>query len=329
MDVESQWKDALARQKNYNSAMQEFLQYRQWFEGKESAGRGLPLEDEVTMPAKLVNPWYVGCDPEFVMLTEKGSIVNTHKLMPKDGVVGWDHSGYVIEIRPKPHRGTFAIVKDIQRIMDTNEYLKELRKYRWRAGAVVKGATLAIDNVHIAGERTLTLGGHVHLDMAPKGVEGGLREFNKIIEGLDRFAEQMEGLEILPSAECKLRRMNPEAIRLKYGQWGDWREAGGHGNDGPLRTEYRTMACWMQHPHTAYLALTGAKLAAMAPALACEILKKGNASYAALGKFLECFHFKDTNARRLIEKLIEGRSVKYLQHPFDVDFKENWKELGL
>ena len=89
------------------------------------------------------------------------------------------------------------------------------------------------------------------------------------------------------------------------------------------------MASWLYHSHTAYVCLTGAKLCATAPMLAMEFLKPAATQWHNLIGFFEAFRHKDTNARRLLEKLVDGRDLRFLQHDPTENFRENWKVLGL
>jgi hypothetical protein len=288
-----------------------------------------PLEDEtIVATARLVNTWLVGTDPEFVVLNKDGSIYNVTGVMGQRGVVGWDHNGNVVEIRPEPAHGTYAVVKRLQKEILTNKVLAEVKGLKWRAGAALRARVNRGDALaDAAGTRLLTLGGHVHLDMPPAGHSGDPHVGEQRVEALDRITCQLEHLDILPQGESQTRRNDPNARRNGYGQFGDVRTAGGEGQR--TRMEYRTMASWLFHPKVAYICLTGAKLAAVSPATALETLKTTGNAWGNLERFFSCFKTKDSNARRALEKLMEDRSVKGLQFDPDVDFKERWGELGI
>lgn len=324
MRLDEKWQQ-LAAGREYSIAMREFGAYKRWYSG-QTAQTTAPAEDEETMAAaKLANKWLVGCDPEFVVLDDKNRIVNTALYIPHDGIVGWDHSGNVVEIRPQPCKGTFMLLKRLQKEILQSEALKKLEGFKWRAGALVKGVLTKPDNLCDAnGARTITLGGHVHIDQPPNEYAP---DFKQLIEALDRLTHHLEQLDILPKAECLARRNLPEAKRLKYGQRGDWRRAGEDGVHA--RMEYRVMASWLYHPHAAYICLTGAKLCATAPMLATEFLKPTATQWDNLRGFFEAFRHKDSNAQRLLEKLVDGKELRHIQHDPDGNFRQNWEKMGL
>ena len=129
---------------------------------------------------KAINSFLVGCDPEFVILDSGGNIVNTSmgdEPLPKDGIIGYDHSGTVVEVRPEPCRGTYTLLKRIRELLNSST-LDPWRKHTWKAGAWC--ATPA---------RNLPLGGHVHLDILPPEADGDvpymLRERRQALETLN------------------------------------------------------------------------------------------------------------------------------------------------
>lgn len=323
------WNTAVARNpERYHSAMREYQEFLE----KQSLekARELPLEDESIMTARLVNTWLVGCDPEFVVMDKEGRVFNVARVMGQRGTVGWDHNGHVVEIRPEPAHGTYALVKRIQKEILTNKMLAAVSSMKWRAGAALRAPLTQTDGLaDAAGTRLLTLGGHVHLDMPPANAEGDPEEHERRVAALDKLTRQLEHLDILPAGECSTRRNDPHARRNGYGQFGDVRTAGGEREGGRTRMEYRTMASWLYHPKTAFICLTGAKLAAVAPQVALETLKTGANAWGNLQRFFEYFKSRDSNARRVVEKLLEDRTVKSLQFEPDCDFREKWTELGI
>ena len=324
------WDIAIARNpERYHSAMGEYREFLEQ-QARERERNLPPLEDETVMAARLVNTWLVGCDPEFVVVAKDGSIFNVAGVMGQRGVVGWDHNGHVVEIRPEPAHGTYAVVKRLQREILGNKTLAEIKGHKWRAGAALRARVRAGDGLADAqGQRLLTLGGHVHLDMPPGDHGGDPAAHEQRVEALDRITRQLEHLDILPSRECQTRRNDPTARRNGYGQFGDVRTAGGEREGGRTRMEYRTMASWLFHPKVAYICLTGAKLAAVSPATALETLRTTGNAWGNLERFFGYFKTKDSNARRACERLLEDQSVKGLQFDPDVDFKEKWGELGV
>lgn len=323
------WDTAVARDPvRYHAAMEE---YREFLEREaQERMKQTPLEDESVMPARLVNSFLIGTDPEFVILAKDGSVYNTAGVMGQRGVVGWDHNGNVVEIRPEPAHGTYALVKRLQKEILQNRVLAEVKGMKWRAGAALRARVRAGDALaNERGERLLTLGGHVHLDVPPASAGGDEEEYAARVGALDRVTRVLEHLDILPQGESQTRRSDPVARRNGYGQFGDVRTAGGEQEGGRVRIEYRTMASWLFHPKTAYVCLTGAKLAAVAPSVAMETLKLRGDVWGNLQRFFGYFKGKDSNARRAVEKLMEDQSVKSLQFAPDVDFKDEWRELGV
>lgn len=311
------WDEVIERHRSYDEAMTQWLEFQQWA-AVATPTKTLPPLGEDDVASGLMNGWYVGCDPEFVMLDAAGRIVNVSETLNHDGPAGWDHSGDVIEIRPQPAHGTYKLLQRIQDIVLNNPGLIRLRDYKWRAGAYVRARSSRLGR-----DRILTLGGHVHIDQpAARGEE----THEHRIKALDRVTEWLEGLDILPGAESAQRRNDPTAIQNRYGQFGDWRPAGG-GSARP-RMEYRTMCSWLYDPRAAYLALTGVKLAAQTPQIAMECLKKGRHSWPGLANWFDQYRTKDLNARRALERLFDDKT-----HPPKMDptsaFRDNWTKLGV
>jgi hypothetical protein len=281
-----------------------------------------PSPDEAlveTTNTKLVNDFLVGCDPEFIILDDKGKVVNVQRQFDNNpkGEVGFDHNGMEVECRPKPARGTYMVLKRLQQLILTHNRLEKLKDKKWRSGAFY-------DN----GDRKLTLGGHVHLGLPPAGYGAAQAEHDARISALDRVTKFMEGLDLLPTVECERRRtVGDDHNRMeRYGRWGDWRVAGEDEGNGVARTEYRTMASWLYSPEIAYLALTGAKLAACAPSVALDILKARNVSYESFRQFFEHFKHRDTNAVRAVEKVL-CKNVSQLQAQPDINFRPVWERI--
>jgi hypothetical protein len=245
--------------------------------------------------SNFLNAFLVGCDPEVVCVDAAGNQVHVDRTITKDGQIGWDHGGRVMEFRPTPHKGTYTLVKDIKELITGAP--AGIRKYRWLSGAYVKFP-------NEAGE---SLGGHVWLDLNPNSAIQSTR-----VKALDRLTESLERLDILPRQECIVRR------RGKYGKFADVRTVQG---DRP-RFEYRTMASWMYNPATAFLCLTAAKMAAYDPEGAAKALKPEEASWKGLTEWLEGYA-EDCNVARLSEKVFPKGLKKVQYHP-DVDVKEAW-----
>lgn len=243
----------------------------------------------------VLNKFALGCDPEFVALDDRGRVINGAGL--GQGEVGFDHSGRVLEIRPEPSKGAYALVKKIRRLLG-DERLRNLRASKFRAGA-------------LAG--TDSLGGHIHFGFSPTLLTSN----PKLIPALDLVTRLLEHLDILPTNESAERR------RGHYGKFGDVRTS--HGKDGTAHLEYRTMASWLYDPKVAFLCLTAAKLAACDPVGTIEALK-GATSYSKLSDWVGNYRSKDTNAKRVYDKLTNHKQV--VVDP-SIDFRSRWEEIGL
>lgn len=266
---------------------------------------------------KMLNDFLIGCDPEFAGVTETGGLVNFVNRLPHEGTVGYDHNGWVGEIRPEPSHGTYMLLKKLQKNILELPQFRGVKKLR--GGAYVTGSMEQEDGrqrAHIA------IGGHIHLDISPYGnrTENVYTEAHKYrIQALDSFTKYLEALDILPKTESNARRASSG-----YGKYGDVRV---QGQPGAYRTEYRTMASWLFHPIVAMICLTGAKLSVIDPAgTHADLLHPSQATFKTLVSWFERYKSKDTNAKRVCEKLLT-KEHKDLVLPPDDDFREKWRDL--
>jgi hypothetical protein len=295
----------------------QYWKRQQWLEAelrKQAQAKRAVAEPMVRARSPFVNGFLVGCDPEFVALDGQGNLVNLRQRgMRAEGEVGYDHEGRVGELRPQAAKSTFTLVKRLQELL-TGDGLKPVADAKLRAGAMIE-----------AGGVSQPLGGHFHYDLRPPN-EGDFlyepsqtKEHQQRIAGLDALTQTLEHLDILPQKECEARR---NQALYQYGRFGHWRPAG----EKDQRTEYRTLASWLFDPAAAMLALTGAKLATVAPDVAQDKLK---GEYKGLVGFFEAFRGKDGDATRTLEKLLDGKDVKALQAKPDAELREAWKELRI
>jgi hypothetical protein len=240
----------------------------------------------------MLNNFMVGCDPEFAALNGSGVQINLASHLTSNAEVGYDHGGRVGEFRPAPTRGTYALVKKLHRLVNSGE-VANLGAAKLRSGARVLNDSL---------------GGHVHF-----GFPVPARTDPKIL-ALDATTRALERLDILPREESAQRRQG------NYGRFGDIRNSGGH-------LEYRTMASWLLDPKVAFLCLTAAKLACCDPAQTTEILGRVT-GWQGLVDWFTRYRTKDINARRVTDRVLD-RGHKAVQIYPDVDFRENWRELGI
>lgn len=238
----------------------------------------------------MLNTFLVGCDPEFAALGGDGTQINLSHFFPRDQEIGYDHGGRIGELRPEPTRGTYALTKKLRRLINSPE-LARVNAAKLRAGAKVLNDSL---------------GGHVHFGFPAKR--------DQRITALDTVTRTLEQLDILPRQESATRRQG------NYGRFGDIRDSGGH-------LEYRTMASWLLDPKVAFLCLTAAKLACCDPEGTTFTLGKVT-SFDGLADWFRHYRTKDINARRVVERVVP-LGHKAVQVQPDVDFRENWRELGI
>lgn len=266
------------------------------------------------MPMRLANDFLIGCDPEFVALDKTGHIINCGNYLSTEGEVGLDHSGWVIELRPEPSKGTYAVVRKLKRLLESGwtRYVPNINKLR--AGAYVESSDTRRPRI--------ALGGHIHFGFTPYTQAGTERvDYPPKIKALDAFSGYLEALDILPKAESTKRRASSG-----YGKYSDVRMSHGFGDTwDKYRVEYRTMGSWLTDPKVAMLALTGAKLAVIAPKETQAALKSAEASWKGLREWLERFKSKDQNAERVLAKI---ETLKSIQIDPTEDFRERWKGLG-
>lgn len=277
------------------------------------------VKGEVERFNGMINNFLVGCDPEFAALDGQGQQINLTDKLRVEGEIGYDHNGRLGELRPKPAKGTYALVKRLHKLINS-ETVRNLQAAKLRAGARVGRDTL---------------GGHVHLgfempayrpieyDLNPQGqiqydATGNVRLRQTTpdarITALDRVTRVLENLDILPREESISRR------RGNYGKFSDVRDSNGH-------LEYRTMASWLFDPKVAYLCLTGAKLAAADAEGTLESLRE-DASFQSFVGWFDRYKRKDANARRAVERVLD-QGHRGVQVSPDVDFRERWREIGL
>lgn len=282
---------------------------------------------------KLLNNFLIGCDPEFIAMSG-GEIKKLDQVLNKDGEVGYDHGGWVAELRPKPALGTYALLRRMAKQIKNPGLWGKFTTWQptFKAGAYY----------HSLG-RTITLGGHVHVDldpqeekMIPQKIWSGkwdpdnapifeevslptmqYTEPHKLrVAAMDTLTHYLEALDILPKISSEKRRSSG-----LYGSYGDIRVQ--TRPDGKRHTEYRTMCSWLFDPKVAFLCLTGIKLACVAPEETRETLQLSQVSYGTLQKYFETFQHKDSNARRAVEWVLKGK-VNELQGHETADVTERW-----
>lgn len=254
--------------------------------------------------ARLAGELLLGADPEFALLSN-GVPTDISRMIPHAGPLGYDHSGWVAELRPKPTRTAWGLTRQLAGLM-SGKIAQRLQDYRWRAGALCTGAP---------GRTALTLGGHIHFGHL-KMMESPFLNAKTAVKTLAALTLALEAVDILPAKSCVTRReVSP------YGRLEDVRG----GDDNSNHWEYRAMPSWLYHPDTTFLCLTLGKLAVLHPKTIGQILAdhKDNPS-VAVKYCLERFK-RDVDSRRALEVLPIG-SPKKLVHDPEAEIREAWKD---
>jgi len=244
---------------------------------------------------KAINTWKIGTDPEFYAVDRAGLHVNVKAFTTKQAAdVAWDHDGDVLEVKPKPSKFAFRIVRRIRKLLLEHEVSKKLlESYNFRGGVYIKTA-----------KRSIGLGGHVHFDFPYTSSNWPA---DKRIKALGTITDVLETLDILPKQQSRYRHEYQVVDLVRKANDAD-------------RLEYRLMGSFLHSPIAAHLCLTAAKLAACNP----ETVNKID-SLNALQLWFEQFKNKDDDAARCIEKIFEPKLK--LEARLDVNLQDSWKSL--
>lgn len=238
----------------------------------------------------LLNTFKIGADPEFVLLND-GHLTVFRGRPETYSPWGLDHGGYVIEPHPKPDPSVRNVIQNLKTCM--NDFATVAPTGKWRAGAFMQ-----------APERTITMGGHVHVDQRTCSKEQR--------DAMDLFAQHLEALDILPATECNSRRATGT-----YGRLGDIRTEHGH-------FEYRSLPSWLYSQRVAKICLAGVKLLAVDPPAAVDTLgsKIRESSKTKLASLFERFRGRDDDADWILSS---GMLTKKLEVKPDRDLRDVWK----
>jgi len=236
----------------------------------------------------LLNDFLVGADPEFIIL-ENGHMKQFTGRGDVYAPWGLDHGRWVIEPHPKPDMSVRQLIQHLK--SSFNDFATVAPSGKWRAGA------------HFSSpERSITLGGHVHIDR-PTCTPAQR-------DGLDLFTRHLEALDILPQTECVERR------KSSYGQYGDVRCEHGH-------FEYRTLASWLFSQRVTKLCLIGAKLIMVDPeAPRAALGAPAQAAVPKLKAFFERFQNRDEDVDWILGAGVLGRKLNVKP---DRDLRDVWK----
>jgi hypothetical protein len=308
---------------------------------RDSKGRFCKVNTFEQLPAtenapKRINPFLLGCDPEFVLLGPDNIArpvqglfnISAHPEIGQDCRV-------LVELRPKPAKTAYELTARIRSLLLSPVLIEsKAATYKWRSGAFSKYRTSCLSGeqcqCHSDTLYNISMGGHVHFETKYWRVEQqlnhdplgrpyhtGHQTFPQA-KPLDRLTALLEHLDLLPAKECEQRTV------LGYGT------ASNAVRVSAQSYEYRKMCSWLFHPRIAFIVLTLSKLCVadhenMARALYYK------SSFEALVESIRPYAAYDDDAARLINVLFP-RGLEAMKADHTVDFREAWKrwqpELG-
>lgn len=298
-----------------------------------------------------VNPFRIGCDPEFAVLRKAeptliyvggvifGSDDDNWDNGDDEDAIGDDHGGEVVELRPEPSYLVAEVLANIKKLL-AYPLLKPLHEFVWRGGAHVKFNKFLHPegtkcqrcsretNICSCPDRQdrVFLGGHIHIELPAEGQHGVPREiYKERIEACDSVIRTLESLNILPQEECKTRRGDPHG----YGRFGAVQNVD-NDEDNFVRIEYRTPCSWLFSPEAALLTLTGVKLAATNPRMALATLAGSTDKrlFSNLVKFYDAFQYIDYDANLVSKKVLTSKRASVLeglQGTHTENFRPKWE----
>lgn len=247
-------------------------------------------------PAKCVNDFLIGGDPEFVIQVNGTVRVAQDTLVP--GLAfGADQNGRLGEIRLAPSRAAMDLVAGM---FKTLKWLKVYEAYMGFGGVRLYSMPL----VHFPSlERYDGCGGHVHF-----GRKSSREQREREVEALD----WLFGLLIRAGVWTK-KDTEGRVARARYGTYGDTRIQK-HG------FEYRAFPSWMESPWKMFLVLTLAKLTVHDPSLPEWGI--GSDPQRKIDLFLGYYQGRDDDAR--LARVV----LRRLGLPKE-GYRENFGEWGL
>jgi hypothetical protein len=262
---------------------------------------------------KVINTFLIGCDPEFSVVD---TVTNTRVNVGSYGIganplVGSDHGGGVVELRPAPSYTVKGLLNNIKKAL-ASSHTEGIRQFKWRAGARFND---------------ISMGGHIHLELPMKGYHGIKSEvFDERIKACDRLTAEMEHHNILPKEECAARRVGG------YGQFAAVQAAAT--TNGITRFEYRTPCSWLFDPRNAFIVLTAIKLAAVNPRYALDnVTGQGDDKkrWKEVVKFFRAFRKLDEDAEFVCQSIIKSThdiNLESLKAKPDEDFQPLWQKFA-
>lgn len=121
----------------------------------------------------VINPWMLGADPEFAVLTPPDTPVpnsgtNAVNTTMPAGQIGFDHSGRVWELRPTPSPSAYMVTVNLWKLLLQQE-MNKLEKFKWKSGALGgrKASPGHIGSPYLAANAPTTLQGWIDLFEQP------------------------------------------------------------------------------------------------------------------------------------------------------------------
>ena len=300
----------------------------------------------------VINPWLLGADPEFAILTPPDQVVsnagtNAVNTTKAAGAIGADHNGRVWELRPSPSPSAYVVTTNLWKLLRQAE-MDKLESFKWKSGAL-GGRKNNIYGSPVANTPT-TLQAWVQFYMGPNygynlttaqtlaqqamqqqaqiqasdtlggHVHFGIQGFN----GAQRTALKdvtlgLLDLDILPHKENDRRLSLTAHSNPQYGHLDSpdaVRDCQGH-------VEYRCAPSWLDKPGQALAALTCYKLAGARPSSVKWTksfgLKEG------LLDWLDELSSVDVDAW-LLSNYVDSRGFTSIQADPSSDFKPRWRK---
>lgn len=323
------------------------------------------MSDSADMPTRflkdVINPWMLGADPEFAVLTPPDTPVpnsgpNAVNTTMPAGQIGFDHSGRVWELRPSPSPSAYMVTVNLWKLL-LQEEMNKLVKFKWKSGALGgrKAPTHHPTSPYLAANAPTTLQGWIALFQQPiygygnnhaaiqqaaqQALEGQQQAQNATtnfdtlgghvhfgIAGLN--GPQRSALNDVTTGLLNLDILphKENTTRLKLTE--KLNPAYGHmnGNDATRdcngHIEYRCAPSWLDRPGQAFAALTCYKLAGARPS--SVKWPKEYALKSSLLDWLEQLSSVDIDAWWLFQYITTCDFTNIQADPSS-DFKPRWR----
>lgn len=182
----------------------------------------------------------IGCDPEFVIVNDKGIAVYADTVLDANGNTKWDKlgsDGPCAELRPDPSEDVSKVLKNIELLLKNKS--GAITDYKWIGGASYK---------HPNMDRRYVIGGHIHLGRPADVVKKDNQDLYACQRAITRVLDELIGIPLI-----RIDTPMPTERRKEYGKFGDVR-ADLH------KIEWRVPSgIWLVHPTIARAVLSATK----------------------------------------------------------------------